>query len=155
MTVGAARFGERDLDFAAWLKENWERILLAAGGTAAFIKFGLDWILKRADAIAKNRVTLTTLERDGLKVAFDSMEKEIKRLSSEVVNLTSRIDGMHVNMADKDAELQIAITENRKLRAENDALHRLLAAAGIAPPLQFQALEVRSDGDLGTMGETK
>lgn len=173
---------EADLSFdlAALVKEHWEKLVIAAGG----IWYVVRELLARADKAAVSRreadqadkaakvaetKTLDEMAREGLNLAFASMKAEIGRLSGEVSALEGKIDQMQSDFSTaliaKDADLRASEAENRKLRADYDAISRTLAAcadqmlaAGLAPPIvpkQFQAVQISAKGEISTMGSTE
>lgn len=168
MTRGAYNVASREaeLDLALWLKEHWDKIVIAIGG----VWVAVQWLAGRKDKDREARLTetkgLDEIAREGVNLAFRSMKEEIARLSGEVSGLNSRIDQMQqeftATLIAKDADLRAVQGENRQLRAENEALTRtmqrwadMMERAGLErPPIPktFLALEISPGGDIGTMG---
>lgn len=161
-----ASLWEADLDLALWLKEHWDKVVIAVGGAWVAIQ----WLAGRKDKAREIKLTeakgLDEIAREGVNLAFRSMKEEIERLSGEVSGLNIRIDQMQTEftatLIAKDADLRTAHAENRQLRADYDAMARtlarcavMMAEAGLEPPIVpkgFQALEIGSSGNIGTMG---
>lgn len=128
------------------------------------------WLAERRDrrqleaeaarsARAAAKLDLTRLAQEAAGDVVQILRDEVGRLADELSDVRAEMREMqreHIQMiAGKDAELAVARGQIRQLEAKCETYRRLLADHDIAIPLAFEAQQVRSDGNLKTMGATE